>query len=85
MRAYKIGDRVLAKTDIIRCKILGTVRQIHDDKIFVVFDHTMRGRRESWVPRASVYPVKVEDPIEVKNRKIKEHAKKVIDGLEVIK
>ena len=85
MRAYKIGDRVLAKTDIIRCKILGTVRQIHDDKIFVVFDHTMRGRRESWVSRASVYPVKIEDPIEVKNRKIKEHAKKVIDGLEVIK
>ena len=85
MKAYKIGDRVLAKTDIMRCKILGTVQQIHEDKILVVFDHTIRGRGESWLSRSLCYPAKTEDPIEVKNRKLKEQAKKVISGLEVIK
>lgn len=85
MKAYKLGDRVLAKTDIMRCKILGTVRNIHEDKILVVFDHTIRGQDRSWVPRSLVYPSKTEEPIEVKNRKIKEQVKKVINGLEVIK
>ena len=85
MRAYNLGDRVLAKTDIMRCKILGTVRQLHEDKVLVVFDHPMRGVDRSWVSRALVYPTKIEEPIEVKNRKIKEQAKKVIQGLEVIK
>ena len=85
MRVYNLGDRVLAKTDIMRCKILGTIRQIHNDKILVVFDHTIRGKGEAWVSRSLVYPAKTEEPIEVKNRKIKQQAKKVIDGLEVIK
>ena len=85
MKVYKLGDRVLAKTDIMRCKILGTVRHIHEDKILVVFDHTIRGQDRSWVSRSLVYPSKTEEPIEVKNRKIKEQAKKVINGLEVIK
>ena len=80
-----IGDRVFAKTDIMRCAILGTIRQEDDDRVLVVFDHTIRGRGEAWVSRSLCYPAKTEDPIEVKNRKIKEQAKKVINGLEVIK
>ena len=80
-----LGDRVLVKTEIIRCRILGTVQQIHDEKVLVVFDHPMRGRREVWAHRSACQATKTKDPIEVKNRKIKNHAKKVISGLEVIK
>ena len=81
----KLGDRVLVKTEIMRCRILGTVRQIHDEKVLIVFDHPMKGRREVWAYRSACQPEKREDPIEVRNRKIKEQAKKVISGLEVTK
>ena len=83
MRVYNLGDRVLAKTNIMRCKILGTVQQIHDDQILVVFDHTIRGKSEAWLARSLVFPVRQEEPVEVKNRKLKQHAKKAISKIEV--
>ena len=85
MRVYNLGDRVLAKTNIMRCKILGTVQQIHDDKILVIFDHTIRGKSEIWLAQSLVFPVKQDESAEVKNRKLKQQAKKVINNLEVIK
>lgn len=78
----KLGDRVYAKTSVMRCAILGTVQQSNDDRVLVVFDLTIRGKRQEWVQRAACQLVKPPTNIEVKNRKMKKHSDKILSALE---
>ncbi len=80
-----IGDRVFAKTDIMRCAILGTIKQEDDDRVLVHFDHSVRGVRSLWVSRSACSPIEAPKNIEVKNRKMKSRSRRVIDSLEVQK
>ena len=81
----KLDDRVYAKTEIIRCTILGTIKQSHEDKVLVIFDHPIKNKKSAWVARANCTPITPPKNIEVKNRKMKNRATRVIGGLEVIK
>ena len=78
----KLGDRVYAKTSVMRCAVLGTVQQSNDDRVRVVLDLTIRGRRQEWVQRAACQLVKPPTDIEVKNRKMKKHSDKILSALE---
>ena len=78
----KLGDRVYAKTTIMRCAILGTVQQSNDDRVLVVFDFAIRGKRQEWVQRSACQMVKPPANIEVKNRKMKKHSDKILSTLE---
>ncbi len=78
----KLGDRVYAKTTVMRCAILGTVQQSNDDRVLVVFDFAIRGKRQEWVQRSACQLVKPPTAIEVKNRKIKKHSDKILSTLE---
>ena len=81
----KIGDRVFSKTQIMRCAILGTIHQEDGDRVLVVFDCKIRGVDRLWVRRAACKPVEEPKEIEVKNRKMKTAARRVINSLEVQK
>ena len=78
----KLGDRVYAKTAIMRCAILGTVQQSNDDRVLVVFDFAIRGKRQEWVQRSACQLVKAPANIEVKNRRMKKHTDKILSTLE---
>lgn len=78
---FKLGDKVVAKTSIMRCGILGTIKQEDGDKVLVVFDHEIRGQSHAWVTRAQLKLSSPPDHIEVKNRILKNKAMKVIGGL----
>lgn len=80
-----IGDRVFAKTDIMRCAIIGTIKQEDGDRVLVVFDFKIRGIASCWVSRSACRAVEEPKNIEVKNRKMKSQARRVIDSLEVQK
>ncbi len=77
-----LGDRVYAKTSVMRCAILGTVQQSNDDRVLVVFDFAIRGKRQEWVQRSACQLVKPPTNIEVKNRKMKKHSDKILSALE---
>jgi len=80
-----IGDRVFAKTKIMRCAILGTIKQEDEDRVFVVFDNKIKGVDRLWVERrACEYAGKPKAP-KTQNKTIKAHANRVIDSLEVTK
>ena len=78
----KIGDRVFAKTPLIRCAILGTITQDHDHKVNVKFDHPIKGRISCWVDRSACKPVHVPDHVEVRNRALKKNTTSIIEKLE---
>mgnify|MGYP003141585447 FL=1 len=77
----KLGDRVYAKTSVMRCAILGTVQQSNDDRVLVVFDLTIRGKRQEWVQRSACQLLNPPTNIEVKNRKMKNHTDKILDSI----
>ena len=76
-----LGDRVYAKTTVILCAILGTVQQSNDDRVLVVFDFAIRGKRQEWVQRSACRLVKPPTNIEVKNRRMKKHTDKILDSV----
>ena len=78
-----LGDRVYAKTSVMRCAILGTVQQSNDDRVLVVFDFAIRGKRQEWVQRSACQLVKPPANIEVKNRRMKKHTDKILSGVDV--
>ena len=80
---FRIGDKVLAKTPIIRCGILGTIKQEDGDRVLVVFDHPIRGKSSAWVLRANLKLHKEIEHIEVKNRMLKNKSMKVIEELKI--
>lgn len=77
-----IGDRVFAKTDIMRCAIIGTIKQEDGDRVLVVFDFKIRGADRLWVRRVACKPVEEPKEIEVRNRKMKKHSDKILSALE---
>ena len=78
---FKLGDKVVAKTGIIRCGILGTIKQEDGDKVLIIFDHKIRGQSHAWVTRAQLKLSNPPDHIEVKNRILKNKSMK--GGLKV--
>ena len=78
----KLGDRVYAKTSVMRCSILGTVQQSNGDRVLVVFDLTIRGKRQEWVQRSACQLVEPPTNIEVKNHEMKKHSDKILSTLE---
>ena len=78
---YKIGDKVLAKTQLIRCHILGTIKQSQGDKVLVDFDHPIKGNNHAWVLRSNLKTVKTIDHVEVKNNMLKAKSMNIIKGV----
>ena len=78
-----LGDRVYAKTTVMRCSVLGTVQQSNDDRVLVVFDFAIRGQTQQWVQRSACKLVEGPKNIEVKNRRMKKHADRVLSDIKV--
>ena len=78
---YKIGDRVFAKTQIIRCSILGTIIQEHNEKVNIKFDFPIKGKYSCWVNRSDIIIKKTESRTTYKNIKIKSTAAKIINSM----
>ena len=77
-----IGDRVFAKTKIIRCAILGTVQQTNEERILVVFDNPIKGIDRCWVERRACHHASKPKAPRTQNKAIKAHTSRIIDGLE---
>ena len=80
-----IGDRVFAKTKIMRCAILGTIKQEDEDRVFVVFDNKIKGIDQLWVERRACQYAGKPKPAKTQNKAIKAHTSRVINSLEVTK
>ena len=77
-----IGDRVFAKTKIIRCAILGTVQQTNEERVLVVFDNAFKGVDRCWVERCACQHAGKPKAPKTQNKAIEAHTNRIIDGLE---
>ena len=78
---FKIGDRVFAKTNLMKCSILGTIIQEHDERVNVRFDFPIRGRISDWVLRSNCMATKEKKIQSKKNKSLKKRADNILKNI----